>query len=195
MGHSGGTTGRSTIFCTDLVQIHGKNGNGKQDNRKNGNGRNGNRKIGQPEKSATKNKRIGKHGNTKLTYEITATEKGTEEGNGKKLAMENFERENSDSPDCYLQPTSEHIRFYFLVLHFPFFQFLVPCCITCSENGQNEPYAISGRVYAPFLPLPFFSVALFQLLFVLLPFLPFTVCYRHSNTSVTLKRQALSSES
>jgi len=41
---------------------------------KNGNGRNGNRKIGQREKSATKNERVGKQGNTKLMHEITATE-------------------------------------------------------------------------------------------------------------------------
>jgi len=42
---------------------------------KNGDGRNGNRKIGQLEKSATKNERVGKQGNTKLMYEITASEK------------------------------------------------------------------------------------------------------------------------
>jgi len=51
---------------------------------KNGNCRNGNRKIGQREKSATKNERVGKQGNTKLMHEITATEKGNgKNGNGK----------------------------------------------------------------------------------------------------------------
>jgi len=47
---------------------------------KNGNGRNGNRKIGQLEKSAARNDRVGKQDNTKLMCEITATEKN---GNGK----------------------------------------------------------------------------------------------------------------
>jgi len=47
----------------------------KRGTEKSGNGRNGSRKIGQAEKSATKNKRVEKPGNTKLMYEITATEK------------------------------------------------------------------------------------------------------------------------
>jgi len=55
-----------TAKTSTVKRAHGKNGNV----------RNGNRKIGQPEKSATKNKRAGKHGNTKLMYEITAAEKG-----------------------------------------------------------------------------------------------------------------------
>jgi len=37
---------------------------------KNGNGRKGNRKIGQLEKSATKNERVRKQGNTKLAYSM-----------------------------------------------------------------------------------------------------------------------------
>jgi len=55
--------------------IHGKTARVKRETEKNGNGRNGNRKIGQREKSATKNKRVGKQGNTKIMCEITATEK------------------------------------------------------------------------------------------------------------------------
>jgi len=49
---------------------------------KNGNGRNGNRKIGQLEKSAARNDRVGKQGNTKLMCEITATEKKRQRKNG-----------------------------------------------------------------------------------------------------------------
>jgi len=69
------------------LTIRGKNGNGKRKTDgeikifKN----NGNRKTGQPEKSATKNKGVEKQGNTKLMYEITATEKTAtgQMGNGK----------------------------------------------------------------------------------------------------------------
>jgi len=57
---------------------------------KNGNGRNGNRKIGQREKSATKNERVGKQGNTKLMHEITATEKGNGKTATGKWATENY---------------------------------------------------------------------------------------------------------
>jgi len=49
-----------------LQKQHGKKGNWKKGKWKNGNGRNSNRKIGQREKLATKNKRVGKQGNTKL---------------------------------------------------------------------------------------------------------------------------------
>jgi len=59
--------------------------------KKNGNGRNGNRKNGQPEKSATKNKRFGKQGNTKLMCEITATEKQQRENGQRNIGL----RENS----------------------------------------------------------------------------------------------------
>jgi len=61
-----------------LLRYHGKG--------KNGNGNKGNRKIGQLEKSATKNERVGIQGNTKLMCEITATEK---------RQWENGQRENS----------------------------------------------------------------------------------------------------
>ena len=80
-----------------------KNDNGKKGNWKNGNGRNDNRKIGQREKSATKNKRVGKQGNTKLMYEITATEKTATEklGNGKLGGNENWDdREKATQNYC-----------------------------------------------------------------------------------------------
>jgi len=58
---------------------------------KNGNGRNGNRKIGQLEKSAARNDRVGKQDNTKLMCEITATEKtATEKRQREKWATENW---------------------------------------------------------------------------------------------------------
>jgi len=71
------------ILCTACAEksIHGKNGNG----------RNVNRKIKQLEKSATKNERVGKKGNTKLMCEITATEKkATEKTATGKWATENW---------------------------------------------------------------------------------------------------------
>jgi len=48
--HTDGVKGKTAAVKRQLIN---------RATEKNGNGRNGNRKIGQPEKSATKNKRVG----------------------------------------------------------------------------------------------------------------------------------------
>jgi len=74
--------------------VKGRNGNGKRATKKR-NGRKGNRKNGQLEKSATKNDRVGKQGNTKLFSEIATTEKtATEKRQRENGQMKIGQREN-----------------------------------------------------------------------------------------------------
>ena len=109
---------------------------------KNGNGRNGNRKIGQREKSATKNERVGKQGNTKLMHEITATEKRErkkrQRENGQRKIMQ---RENSAAKIEMIEKKGNSELL--------------------SEITKTEKATENGLFQLPFLPLPFFPFTIF----------------------------------